>query len=111
MQAIAEEPTPPELDGAAASFARAYLDRGNTDAGARARLRARSSAEFGAALLRAPAPATGPARIVRLSTALLSRDPPRALLTGSARRGGEPEEFGFVFESRAGRWLAVGPAE
>jgi hypothetical protein len=79
------------------------------------RLRAAATPDFAAALLARPPAAPPrplpPAHIARLDITLLSRRPPRALITGTALRRSRPEPFAFLFEARHGRWLATGPAE
>jgi hypothetical protein len=81
----------------------------------RRRLRAAATPAFAAALLGAP-PRLGnrrlpEARLRRLLITPLFEAPPAALVSGSARRGGETEEFSFLFRRREGRWLASGPGE
>lgn len=77
-------------------------------------LRRTATAEFAATLLRrAPRAVAGtpPARIDRLSLALLRTQPPGALLSGAASRGSAAEQFSFLFALRRGVWLASGPGQ
>ena len=88
---------------------------GDLDPGVRAALRATATPAVAAALLarppRAPAPGAFPprARLGRVEVAFVSVAPPRAIVSGEARRGGVPAQFSFLFEPRGGRWLASGP--
>jgi hypothetical protein len=77
-------------------------------------LRATSSPAFHRELLANrpdPAALPAPAELTRLSLVGLSGRPPRALVSGSARRPSGSEEFAFLFKRRGGRWLAAGAAE
>jgi hypothetical protein len=47
----------------------------------------------------------------RLAIAVASVVPPRAVVSGSASRGSEAEQFSFVFAAVDGAWLASGPGE
>jgi hypothetical protein len=74
-----------------------------------------TDSRFGAELLarpprRAPAGAA-PARIGALRIALLSQRPARALLSGTAWRRGQIEQFSFLFEKSRGAWRVVGVGE
>jgi hypothetical protein len=97
-------------------FLTAFLayEVGNLGPGLAHQLRATSSPSFHHELLTDrpdPAAPSAPAKLTRLSVIVLSRRPPRALVSGSARRRGGSEEFAFLFERRGGRWLAAGAAE
>jgi hypothetical protein len=98
-------------------FLRAFLryELGEGGPALRRELRASTSPAFGAQLLaspiRAPSSPLPAAHIGRLKIIYLSRNPPRALVSGTALRAGRPEQFAFLFEARRGRWLAAGPAE
>jgi hypothetical protein len=87
---------------------------GASGADLRRALRASATADFAAELLatqpHAPS-GTSAARIAHLRTTYFSRNPPRALVAGTALRARRPEQFAFLFEARHGRWLAAGPAE
>lgn len=95
-------------------FLAAFLryEVGELDHRGRQALRATATPGFAAELLRAPphlwAAPSRPALLLRLSIAYFSPNPPRALITGSARRGENDEQFSFLFKARAGTWLASG---
>lgn len=78
-------------------------------------LRANATPGFAARLLAAPprAPAAGRypprARPGRIEVAFVALSPPRAIVSGEARRAGAPAQFSFLFELHGGRWLAAGP--
>ncbi len=81
-----------------------------------AALRTRATPAFAHELLappRAPSPGgyPSPARLHTLQVAFLSPGGNRALLTGSARRGGVEEQFSFLFERHGSLWLASGPGQ
>jgi hypothetical protein len=105
------------LHSVARHFLAAFLryEVGDLSAAVRRGLRSRASHRFSAELLARPPHglrASPPsARISRLRVALLSRAPGRALISGSARRGGRLEQFSFLFEARRGAWRCVGPGE
>jgi hypothetical protein len=105
----------PQLDPR--PFLRAFLryEVGELAPGLRRRLRATSAPAFARQLLSVPIrrapPRIASARLERLSISHLSRQPPRALIFGTALRAGKPEQFSFLFEARRGTWLASGAAE
>ncbi len=78
-------------------------------------LRATATPGFAARLLAAPprAPAAGRypprARLGRVEVSFVALSPPRAIVSGEARRGDAPAQFSFLFELRGRRWLASGP--
>jgi hypothetical protein len=82
-----------------------------------AALRARAIPAFARRLLAAPPrpPSPGgfppPARLRRLRVSFVSAGGERALVTGSALRGGLAEQFSFLFERRRSLWLASGPGQ
>lgn len=98
----------------ARDFLGAFLryEVGDLDGWVRARLRATAWPEFAAELLatpprRPPRGAPG-ARLGDFEVMVVSALPPRVVISGSAERGGLPEEFSFVFEARNGEWRAAG---
>jgi hypothetical protein len=98
----------------ACRFLRAFLsyEVGRVGHQVRATLRATATPAFVDELLRAPPHLRRrPARLERLSISSLSRHPPRALITGSARGAGREEHFAFLFEASHGSWRARGLAE
>lgn len=105
------------VDRAARGFLAAFFryEVGELGPGVRAALRAAATPGFVAELLAAPPrrpPGRAPPAVLgRLSIAVVSVAPPRALISGSARRGRRPEPFSFLFEARDGAWLASGPGE
>jgi hypothetical protein len=105
------------LGGEARRFLAAFFryEVGELGPAVRRALRATTTAGFAAELLRSPPrrpPQSVPAAVPgRLAIAVASVLPPRALVSGSARRGGEAEQFAFVFEARGGAWRASGPGE
>ena len=105
------------LAGAARRFLSAFFHYEVGELGPRVRRTLRSAATpgFAAELLGAPPrapPRSPPAAIPgRLAIAAVSVLPPRALISGSARRGERSEQFSFLFEARRGAWLASGPGE
>ena len=89
------------------------LEVGETTPRIRKTIRATAAADFSAQLLGQPTHrhgATG-AHLTRLQLVRIPGSPPRALLTGSARRDHATEEFSFLAELRAGRWQIAGPGE
>jgi len=80
-------------------------------------LRSGATGRFARRLLddppRAPARDRFPpqARLRRVDVAFVSPAATRAVVSGTARRGGLAEEFSFVFVRRWGTWLASGPGE
>ena len=105
------------LAGAARRFLSAFFHYEVGELGPRVRRTLRSTATpgFAAELLGAPprAPPRSPPDAIpgRLAIAAVSVLPPRALISGSARRGEHSEQFSFLFEARHGAWLASGPGE
>jgi hypothetical protein len=105
------------LRRSAARFLNAFFayEVGDSDLDIRHRLAASATSAFAAELLRRPPRPPGrlppAARLQRLSTRITSADPPRALVSGSARRGAAAEQFSFLFALTASGWRAVGPAE
>lgn len=82
----------------------------------RSAVRATATPAFAAELLGSPPPPPSrplaPARPGRLTITLASVSPPRALVSGSASRGGPAaEQFSFLFEADHGAWLASGAGE
>lgn len=88
---------------------------GDLDRRLRRGLRRTASAGFASALLRErprlPSRAPRPARIAYISLRAMPVSPPRALVSGAAKRGRSAEQFSFVFELRSGKWLAIGPGQ
>lgn len=88
---------------------------GELGARVRQELRATATPGFASELLRTPPrppPHKLPAALPgRLAIGVASIEPPRALISGSASRGGATEQFSFLFEARHGAWLASGPGE
>jgi hypothetical protein len=88
---------------------------GETGPSVRSALRANATPAFAAELLRSPVrvPAQRPqvAKLGALTVDAASISPPRVLVSGTAIRGGLPEGFSFLFESRGGVWLASGAGE
>ncbi|MGA8746177.1 MAG: hypothetical protein WB507_09965 [Solirubrobacterales bacterium] len=88
---------------------------GELGAAVRRELRATATPGFAAELLGDPPrrPSGNPAAAApgRLAISVASIEPPRALISGSANRGGATEQFSFLFEVRHGAWLASGPGE
>ncbi len=115
--ARAIRPAPPAgLRRIAVRFLGAYFryEVGETDGAVRRALRRTASAAFATMLLsqRPPAePGAPAARLEQLSLALLTARPPRALISGAAARGGDQEQFSFLFEDRDGSWRASGPGQ
>jgi hypothetical protein len=105
------------VDRAALRFLAAFFhyEVGELGPGVRRALRAAATPGFVAELLSAPPrgpPRRAPAAVLgRLSIAVVSVAPPRALISGFARRGHRPEPFSFLFEARDGAWLASGAGE
>ena len=105
------------LGGAARRFLSAFFhyEVGELGAGVRRALRSTATPGFAAELLDAPPrrpPRSPPAAVPgQLAIAAVSVLPPRALVSGSARRGGRSEQFSFLFEARRGAWLASGAGE
>lgn len=102
---------------AARRFLSAFFRYEVGEAGPRVRsaLRANATPAFAAELLRSPVrvPAQRPqaAKLGGLTVDAASISPPRVLVSGTAIRGGLPEGFSFLFESRGGVWLASGAGE
>jgi hypothetical protein len=105
------------LGSAAHRFLTAFFryEVGGLGPGVRRALRASATPGFAAELLATPPrrpPQSVPAAVPgRLRIAVASLSPPRALISGSARRGGAAEQFSFLFEAVDGAWLASGPGE
>ncbi|HWW67495.1 MAG TPA: hypothetical protein VNY83_05880 [Solirubrobacterales bacterium] len=105
------------LGHAARRFLAAFFryEIGELGPGVRRALRAAATPGFAAELLvgppRRPPPGIPAAVPGRLTIAVASLSPPRALVSGAARRGGQAEQFSFVFEAVDGAWLASGPGE
>jgi len=105
------------LDRAARRFLNAFFryEVGELVPAVRRALRAEATSGFAAKLLGDPPhrPAGNPAAALpgRLEISVASIEPPRALISGSASRGGATEQFSFLFEVRHGVWLASGPGE
>ena len=106
-----------EVRTAARRFLAAFgrYEVGERGAGLARALRATATPGFAARLLAAPprAPAAGRypprARLGRVEVAFVALSPPRAIVSGEARRGDAPAQFSFLFELRGRRWLASGP--
>lgn len=107
------------LRRAASRFLSAFLpyEVGENTPSVAIRLRRTAAPSFARRLLARPPrpPASGVlpplAQLRRLHVAFLSGVGERALISGTARRGGALEEFSFLFERRHGRWLAAGAGE
>lgn len=106
------------LGAAAHRFLGAFFryEVGELGPAVRRALRANATPGFASELLsappRRPPGAPPPALPGRLAIAVASIEPPRALISGSASRGGATDEqFSFLFEARHGAWLASGPGE
>ncbi len=105
------------LRRAARQFLAAFFqyEVGQSGGGVRRALRETTTARFAASLMRQPprlsARSSPSARLTRLSITVLPALPPRALVSGAARRGGSEEQFSFLFQVRGGAWLASGPGE
>ncbi|MGA8744509.1 MAG: hypothetical protein WB507_01415 [Solirubrobacterales bacterium] len=105
------------LHRAAGRFLAAFFhyEVGELGPGVRQQLRTTCSPAFAAELLGDPPrrPSGNPAAAApgRLAISVASIEPPRALISGSASRGGATEQFSFLFEARHGVWLASGPGE
>ena len=90
---------------------------GETASSVERALRASATPRFAAGLLTAAprAPASGefppPASLGRIEVAFVSVLPPRAVVSGVARRRGGSERFSFLFEHRGRAWLADGAGE
>ena len=105
------------LGGQARRFLTAFFryEVGDVGPGVRRTLRADATPGFAAELLSSPP--RRPARSVpaavpgRLAIAVASVVPPRAVVSGSASRDSEAEQFSFIFTVADGTWLASGPAE
>lgn len=116
--AIAE--SGPSLRPVVTAFVAAFLryEVGVLGASVRSAIKAAATPHFARDLLDHPPRFSGattrlPLRssLTRLSIDYLSRNPDRALVTGSATRPTGPEEFSFLFERQRRRWRALGPAE
>jgi hypothetical protein len=99
-------------------FVTAFLayEVGGGDPAAKALIRSHASPSFARELLADPPtppdrsrPAS--AQITSLHVDPVPGHPDLALASGDARRPGGTEPFSFLFECRAGRWLAVAPGE
>jgi hypothetical protein len=109
----------PVLRPVAADFVAAFLgyEVGAVTPSVRSAIRSTATRTFADDLLGQPprvSPGSGalsPASLARLSIDILSSDPGRALVTGTATRPGGREEFAFLFEAQRGHWVAVAPAE
>ena len=105
------------LGGEARRFLSAFFryEVGELGPGVRRTLRANATPGFAAELLSVPPrrPPSAPAAALpgQLAIAVASLSPPRAVVSGTARRGSEAEDFSFVFEAVDGAWLASGPGE
>ncbi len=107
-----------EVRAAARSFVAAFLryEVGELGAGVMSTLRAFATVGFSRELLadRPRAAAGGfphAAALGQIAVAFVSAIPPRAVISGSARRGRSSEQFSFVFERRGRVWLASGPGQ
>ena len=78
-------------------------------------MRTAATPSFAARLLAGPPRASAPgrfpprARLGRVEVSFVAIAPPRAIVSGEARRGAAPAQFSFLFELHGGRWLASGP--
>lgn len=113
-------PSRPPAEGDLAEDARRFLraflayEVGGMSSQIEHALRASATPAFSAELLAAPprpARRLRRARIISLSTHLLSSRPPEALVSGSAGRPGGREQFSFLFARPGQRWLAAGAGE
>ncbi len=107
-----------EVRAAARRFLAAFLryEVGEVSPGVKRTLRAAATPRFAAELLAGPpAPPAGGvpprAALGPVAVAFVSAIPPRAVISGAARRGGAPEQFSFVFECRRQGWLASAPGQ
>lgn len=107
-----------EVSSSARRFLSAFFryEVGKTGAAVRRGLWATSTRAFYRQLMRqpvAPASAGYPARasLERLRVSFVSSTASRALVSGTADRGGLPEEFSFVFAKGRAGWLASGAGE
>ena len=107
-----------EISSSARRFLAAFFhyEVGETGAAVRRGLWATSTRAFYRQLMRQPvAPVTAgyPARasLERLRVSFVSSTASRALVSGTANRGGLPEEFSFVFTQAPAGWLASAPGE
>lgn len=108
-----------EVKRSARRFLSAFFryEVGETAPSVRRALRASATPRFAAGLLTAAprAPGSGefptPARLGRIEIAFVSVLPPRAVVSGVARRRGGSERFSFLFEHRLRAWLADGAGE
>ncbi len=107
-----------EVRAAARRFLAAFLryEVGEIGPGVKRTLRHAATPRFAAELLAGPpAPPSGgfPPRVALgpVAVAFVSAIPPRAVISGAARRGGAPEQFSFVFERRRRSWLASAPGQ
>ena len=110
------QPSLAPLRAVARHFLGAFLRYEVSDLSETVRIRLRRTADrrFADELLSRPPrgfPASRQARIVALRITRLSTSPPRALVSGSARRAGQVEQFSFLFEAAHGAWRCVGPGE
>jgi hypothetical protein len=108
-----------EVEGSARHFLAAFFhyEVGETGVAVRRALSVYSTHAFYERLLRrpvAPVAAGGfPVRasLERLRVSFVSSTANRALVTGTAKRAGLPEEFSFVFSRGPTGWLASAPGE
>lgn len=107
-----------EVSSSARRFLAAFFhyEVGKTGTAVRRGLWATSTPAFYRRLMRqpvAPAAAGYPPRasLERLRVSFISSTASRALVSGTANRGGLPEEFSFVFIQGPAGWLASGPGE
>ncbi len=105
------------IGGQARPFLTAFFryEVGDVGPWVRRALRADATPGFATELLGSPprrpvrsVPAAVPGR---LAIAVASAVPPRVVVSGSASRGSEAEQFSFLFEVVDGAWLASGPGE
>jgi hypothetical protein len=116
---VSGEPSLAGLGVSARHFLKAFLryEVGDIDTWVSRGLTATAAPGFASTLLENPprtgaAPGTGGSvELGELHFAIASIQPPRALVTGTAFRGGLPEELSFLFEERGHSWYAVGPGE
>jgi hypothetical protein len=108
-----------EVEASARHFLDAFFryEVGETVPAVRGALRSTSTHGFYERLLQrpvAPVAASGfPARasLERLKVSFISSTATRALVSGTARRAGLPEEFSFIFSQGPAGWLASAPGE
>lgn len=106
-----------ELRLAARRFLAGFFryEAGEAGRNVRRALRATATPAFADELLAAPPTVIGgrlpPARLGRLHITAIPALPPRALISGEARRRGRREQFSFLFDLRRHAWLARGLGE